>query len=314
MIRKKILVVGELNVDLILNEINGTPKVGEEIIAEKMNLVMGSSSAIFACNISILGCDVSFSGMVGKDFFGDFIVRELQIRNIDTTLIQYAPNKRTGLTVVLNYDQNRANVTHCGAMEELEINKIPLKDLGLFDHLHVSSYFLQKGIQPDLHTLFEDAKEKGLTTSLDIQWDPDNNWNFPYQRCLPFVDVFLPNESELCKLAREEDYKIAMEKIGALTPLLIVKRGLEGAVAYEKGKVTSSEPFLHNSFVDAIGAGDSFNAGFLYKYLNGYSLEDSLLFGNIAGSISTTEAGGTGAFENIQAFNKKVSDLFKIIL
>ena len=160
MIRKKILVVGELNVDLILNEINGTPKVGEEIIAEKMNLVMGSSSAIFACNISILGCDVSFSGMVGKDFFGDFIVRELQIRNIDTTLIQYAPNKRTGLTVVLNYDQNRANVTHCGAMEELEINKIPLKDLGLFDHLHVSSYFLQKGIQPDLHTLFEDAKEK----------------------------------------------------------------------------------------------------------------------------------------------------------
>ena len=74
---KNILVVGELNIDLILNNIKGFPALGQEILADEMNLVLGSSSAIFAANISALGIGVSFSGMVGKDTFGQFIIKEL---------------------------------------------------------------------------------------------------------------------------------------------------------------------------------------------------------------------------------------------
>ena len=77
---KKILVVGELNIDLILNQLQTFPRVGEEILADQMDMVMGSSSAIFACNIATLGCSVSFAGMVGNDLFGKFILDELGVR------------------------------------------------------------------------------------------------------------------------------------------------------------------------------------------------------------------------------------------
>ncbi|MEO6290084.1 MAG: carbohydrate kinase family protein, partial [Ginsengibacter sp.] len=62
--KKKILVVGELNIDIILDDINGIPVIGHEILADKMNITLGSSSAIFASNIATLGVDTSFCGIV----------------------------------------------------------------------------------------------------------------------------------------------------------------------------------------------------------------------------------------------------------
>jgi sugar/nucleoside kinase (ribokinase family) len=311
---KKILVAGELNIDLILNEIHGFPRIGEEITANKMNITLGSSSAIFACNIATLGVNTAFAGMIGDDSFGRFIIKELKNKDINTDLVIETTKHNTGVTVVLNYDQDRANVTHCGAMNFFSAASIPLNKLSQFDHLHFSSYFLQKAMQKDIAGLFRSAKEKGLSTSLDLQWDPGNKWDFPYKDCLPFVDLFLPNESEIILLAEETDLENAVNKIGEFANKIIVKRGIRGAVCYERGKFTSSDPFLHDCFVDAIGAGDSFNAGFVYKFLEGSSLEEALRFANLAGAINTTESGGTLAFSSLSAFKNKVKKIFNIIL
>jgi len=311
---KKILVAGELNIDIILNQIDGFPRIGEEILADKMNLSLGSSSAIFACNIATLGISTAFAGMVGDDSFGRFIIKELKKKEVNTDLITTTTEHNTGVTVVLNYEQDRANITHCGAMDFFNATYIPLNKLTQFNHLHFSSYFLQKAIQKDIVWLFKYAKEKGLSTSLDLQWDPDNKWNFPYKDCLPFVDLFLPNESEIILLSGETDIEKAIKKIGEFANKVIVKRGIKGAVCYERGKLTSSDPFLHDYFVDAIGAGDSFNAGFIFKFLNDCSLEETLRFANLAGAINTTESGGTLAFSSLSAFNNKVKKIFNIIL
>lgn len=311
---KNVLVVGELNIDVILNHIQGFPVIGEEIVADDMNITMGSSSAIFACNVSTLGVETSFCGMVGKDSFGKFILDELKRKQIDTTYILESTEHKTGVTIVLNYSQDRANVTYCGAINAFNINNIPFDKLRQFSHLHLSSYFLQKGLQPDIPGLFKSAKENGLTTSLDLQWDPDNKWQFPYKECLPFVDVFLPNESEILLLAGEDQLEKALEKIGEFAHKIIVKRGIEGAMCYEKGKTTNSKPFLHNHFKDAIGAGDSFNAGFISKYLKGYNLEESLQYANLAGAINTTSSGGVTAFGSLEQFNQKAKELFNIEL
>lgn len=311
---KNILVVGELNIDIILDDIKGFPVIGHEILAEKMNVSMGSSSAIFASNIATLGINTSFCGIVGKDSFGKFILDELKNKNVDTFYIAHSVEHKTGVTIVLNYSQDRANITHCGVMDVFNISYIPFAELSKFKHLHFSSYFLQKGIRADISNLFKTAKEKGLTTSLDIQWDPDNKWDFPYKDCLPFVDVFLPNESEIMFLSGESELNKALEKIGEFGHKVIVKRGTEGALAYEKGKFTHSKPFLHQHFIDAIGAGDSFNAGFIFKYLAGSSLEENLQFANLAGAINTTASGGTTAFDSFESFKRKAKELFNVLL
>jgi sugar/nucleoside kinase (ribokinase family) len=311
---KKILVVGELNVDIILNKIRGFPVIGHEILADQMSLTMGSSSAIFASNIAALGIDTSFCGMIGNDFFGQFILNELQRKRVNTTFVIQSNAVKTGVTIVLNYDDDRANLTYCGAMDEFNSNYVPFDLFSQFHHLHFSSYFLQKGMRPYITQLFRTAKDAGLTTSLDLQWDPADKWEFPYNDCLPFVDVFLPNEKELLSLAGEESLEIAQKKIGKYARLIVTKRGKEGSEAYVGGNVVYSSPFSHSDFADAIGAGDSFNAGFISEYVKGGTIEECLRLGNLAGAVNTTAVGGTSAFQSREAFEKKIKNLFNITL
>ncbi len=310
--QKDVLVIGELNVDLLLNKIKGFPVIGQEILADEMTFTLGSSSAIFAANLASLGVVTSFCGIVGKDVFGQFVLTELAKKGVDTQLISEVGEYKTGATIILNYEQDRANVTHCGAMEYFDLRHIPTDHFSQYRHLHLSSYFLQKGLQKDIVRLFQIAQEKGLSTSLDIQWDPDNEWNFPYQQCLPSVDFFLPNEAEILALTDTQQISDAFEILHECSNTIVVKRGVNGALAYHKGEYTEAEPYLHAQFVDAIGAGDSFNAGFISSYLQGKPLQDSLRLGNLAGAINTTAPGGTGAFSDRSSFASKARTIFNI--
>lgn len=310
--KKDVLVIGELNVDILLNKVKGFPVIGQEILADEMTFTLGSSSAIFAANLASLGINTFFCGIVGKDIFGQYILTELYNKKVDTSLVTQTLKYQTGVTMILNYDQDRANVTHCGAMEHFDLTKIPVEQFSQYKHLHLSSFFLQKGLQKDIVQLFKIAHEKGLSTSLDIQWDPDNEWAFPYQLCLPYVDFFLPNEAELLALTETGQLSDAFDALDGCSNTIVVKRGVNGALAYSKGTCTEAVPYLHSHFVDAIGAGDSFNAGFISSYLQGKSLHDSLMFGNLTGAINTTAPGGTGAFSDLSSFVTKARTIFNI--
>lgn len=302
---KKLLVVGELNVDLILNGIKGFPEVGSEITADQMNFTLGSSSAIMASNSAAMGTDTSFCGKIGQDQFGDFVIAELRNKKVDTRFITTTPKFKTGITAVMNYDQDRANVTYCGAMEALTINDIPWDTLRDFDHFHLSNFFLQKGIEKDITEIFRQAKEAGLSTSLDLQVDPDNQWDFDYKRTLPFVDIFLPNRSELFGLTKENNLHSAIAHIKPFINVLALKMGKEGSMLIHKDEKYTVAPFLNKSFKDAIGAGDSFNAGFIHEYLKKSSWEECLKNANLMGSLNTTCSGGTAAFTSVEEIEKR---------
>src|SRR5690554_6112237 len=295
---RKLLVLGELNIDLILNDIQGFPSIGTEITADEMNFTLGSSSAIMASNCASLGIHTSFCGMLGTDDFGRFIIQELQSRKVNTTLIQQASEAKTGITVVMNYEQNRANVTYCGAMDLLTPERIPWDRIEDYDHLHLSNFFLQKGIRNSVVEIFRRAKAAGLTTSLDMQWDPQEKWDFDYKTCLPLVDIFLPNEAELKALTAMDDIDQAIEHLRPYINILALKRGNKGGRVIQGDTVIDAPPFLNDHFADAIGAGDSFNAGFIEKYLQQASLGECLENANLIGSLSTTAPGGTGAFSS----------------
>lgn len=309
-----VIVVGELNVDLILDEIQGFPEVGKEIIANKMTLTLGSSSAIFASNISSLGAKTAFIGKIGNDDFGKVVIEGLQNGKVDVSLIKTDPQWGTGATVCLNVDEDRANVTYPGAMNHLSDKDINDEDIKKAHHLHFSSYFLQPGMWGNLGNLFKRAKDLGLTTSFDMQWDPAEKWDLDIPGVLPYVDVFLPNEKELMFLAGEDSVRKAIDKIKKYTNILAVKRGNEGSLVHHNDKLMELPAFLNKNVVDAIGAGDSFNAGFIVKYIGGNDLSVCQKFGNLAGAVNTTEAGGTGAFRNYEAFKKTAKEKFGVEL
>lgn len=300
MTKKKfdVIVVGELNVDLILNSIDSFPEMGKEKLAKSMNLTLGSSSAIFASNLSSLGAQVGFIGKIGNDAFGNLVKESLSAKKVNTDMLITSDKWNTGVTIVLNYTEDRAMVTYPGAMEHLTMNDISEEVISTAKHLHFSSYFLQPGIQKDITKLFKMTKEKGITTSLDIQWDPNEKWDFNYKEVLPFVDVFLPNEQEALLLTNEGILENAINKLAQCSKYVVVKLGSKGSIVAANGTSVFKKSFLNDKVVDAIGAGDSFNAGFIFKFINGCDIDECQTFGNLTGAINTTAAGGTTAFEN----------------
>lgn len=304
-----VLVVGELNIDLILNKIEAYPSIGKEIIAGEMNFTMGSSAAIFACNLSTLGSKVAFMGKVGEDNFSEIILVDLKKKGVDISQI-LKTRTNTGMSVILNYEEDRAIVTYPGAMEELKVSDVSDETLLIANHLHVSSLFLQKALKPDIVELFKRAKRIGLTTSLDPQWDPAELWDIDLPGLLPYVDIFLPNESELLNLTGRESIDKALEEIKTYGNLILIKKGKNGSVLSYDGNNVNCKPFFNNTVVDAIGAGDSFNAGFVFKYLQGAPPETCQMFGNLIGAISTTKSGGTTAFTDYEGTMKIAKEKF----
>lgn len=294
-----VLVVGELNVDLILDGMGSLPEMGKEILARSMTLALGSSSAIFASNLRCLGPRVTFLGKVGDDLFGSFVLERLRARRVDTSLVLTVPGLSTGATVALNHGEERAMITAAGAMEHLGIEDVTPEHLASARHLHFASAFLQPKITPHVATLFRRAKEAGMTTSFDPQWDPAEAWDLDLADILPGVDVFLPNEAELLHLTRRPDVPSALAALRPFAHVVAVKQGRRGATAQAGAETVASPAFLNTRVVDAIGAGDSFGAGFIARFLAGERLEGCLEFGNLMGAVCTTAAGGTGAFTNL---------------
>jgi sugar/nucleoside kinase (ribokinase family) len=164
-------------------------------------------------------------------------------------------------------------------------------------HLHVSSYFLHKGLRAQLIDIFRKAKEAGLTTSLDTNDDPDDRWSGDIQLLFKYVDILLPNEREARKLAQVEEVERAADILAQKVAVVVVKRGSQGAMVRAGKERHSGFPPVVD-LVDPVGAGDSFDAGFIHQFIRRAKVEDSLKFGNIAGALSVTRAGGTEAFRD----------------
>ena len=293
---KRILVVGELNVDMIVSGLDTFPVLGQEVVAGDLHTVLGSSSAICAAGLARLGAGVDFVGKVGIDYYGKFIAEELQRLGVGTKHIIHDDVVRTGITISLTYPEDRALVTYLGCIAHLQLADIKTSILTEYCHLHVGSYFLQTGLQSGLPDLFVVARRAGLTVSLDTGWDPSQRWgNGELLALLEKIDLFFPNEREACAIAHVDDAKQAMHELGKRAGLVAVKRGSEGAMAIKGGQIVHSPGFRIN-VVDATGAGDSFDAGFIFAYiLQRQSLAEALHFANACGALCATGYGGTAA-------------------
>ncbi len=288
-----ILVAGEINPDLILSA-NVTPGFGQvEKLVDTANLTIGSSSAIFACGAARLMLKVAFIGVCGEDVFGKFMLDEMSKRGVDVSNVIVRKDGQTGLSVILNNQSDRAILTHSGLIADLRASDITDSLLRQSRHLHVASYFLQKKLQPDLPALFQRAHSLGLTTSLDTNYDPSEKW-LGFDELLSTTDIFLPNKTEALSITKANDVEFASRQLASKSKLVAIKLGADGALACIGNEITESKSISVN-IVDTVGAGDSFDAGFMFGYLNNWKLEKSLTLACVCGAMSTQKAGGTEA-------------------
>ena len=260
-----LLVIGEINPDLILQGQDVTPAFGQaEKLVENAALTIGSSSVIFGCGAAQLGLKVIFVGIVGDDVFGHYMLNEMQKRGIDTTHCIISKKETTGFSVILSQPNDRAILTHAGSIASLRYGDIDQHLFKHVRHLHLGSFFMLSQLQKDVATLFSKAKAAGLSTSIDTNWDPAETWDSGLSEVLKYTDVFLPNEAELLNISKQKTLNEALTNLNDI-PIVAVKLGSKGGLAQQHNQTVTAPP-LSVRVVDTTGAGDTFDAGFLYGY------------------------------------------------
>jgi sugar/nucleoside kinase (ribokinase family) len=296
--RFDVTIAGELNLDLILYGLPAELPPERELLAQHMMLTLGSSSAIVAHNLAALGCHVGFASRIGDDPLGQIALDRLAQSGVDVSQVRRIPgNTKTGATVILQGALERRILTYPGTIFDLTLDDLDFEFLTDSGHFHLSSYYLQRGLRPFVGELFRRLKASGLTISLDTNDDPDDQWDGGLNDVLRYVDVFFPNLREAKRLVSTEDVDLAVAELAKRVPLLVVKLGAKGAMA-RRGDEVFESPAAPVNFVDPVGAGDSFDAGFLSQFVKGKDLPTCLRWGNLAGAFSTTMSGGTEAFRD----------------
>ena len=290
-----ITIAGEINLDLILYGLPAEMAVERELLASDFRATLGSSSAILAHNAASLGARVAFTTMVGPDDLGRIALERLQSSGVDISHTIRRSNLSTGVTLLLPHGADRHIFTYPGTISEL--TTADLDFLTQARHFHLSSLYLQKGLHAGLPDLLHRLKRAGLTISLDTNDDPADKWGSPLKEILPLIDLLLPSESEILRMTACSDLNAAIAVLAAQVPTIIVKRGSNGVSVQSEGRRTDVPP-IPITPVDTIGAGDSFDAGFLYAYLMGKDAVTAARAGNITGALSTQAPGGTEAFRN----------------
>jgi len=297
--RFDVTIAGELNLDLILYGLPEALPPERELLASKMMLTLGSSSAIVAHNMAVLGCRVGFSSCIGSDSFGDVAATRLRDAGVDvSTVRRLADGACTGLTVILPRPTWRNILTYPGTIFALKPEHLDMDYLASSGHFHLSSYFLQRGLLTHIPQLFRELKTAGLTLSLDTNDDPDDLWQSGLRDVLPLVDILFPNEREAMKISGCSTLESAIRWLTERVPLVVVKLGAQGAVACRSRERFHSPAIALDAVVDPVGAGDSFVAGFLSQYVRGAALEECLRIGNLSGALSVSRPGGTEAFRD----------------
>jgi sugar/nucleoside kinase (ribokinase family) len=298
--RFDVSIVGEINLDLILYGLAESIPVEREILATNFQMTLGGSSSIVAHNLATLGAKVSFSTRVGNDELGRIALDRLAESGADLSRVVYAKDSTsTGVTVLLHHGDRRRILTYPGTMSGMTRADLDFDYLASARHFHLSSLFLQRALAPDLPALFRDLKRAGLTISLDTNDDPDDLWGGVLDELLDHIDLLLPNEDEVCRIARYDNVEEALKALSHRVPCIAAKCGSSGALVQIGDKLSRIAPITVDP-IDTIGAGDSFDAGFLYAYLRGLDPVECAAAGNVTGALSTLRTGGTEAFRDTQ--------------
>ena len=288
-----ILIAGELNVDVFMSGLRQAPEFGREILADGYQELAGSSTGNTICTAASLGLKTAVFGRLGRDRFGETMLKALQRYGVETGFLDISDTYQTGVTVSMSNDRDRAMVTYFGdTINAFEAGEIPV-EAAKPRHVHMPSFYLNPRVQPGLAGVYAKAHEMGITTSLDAGWDESGRWHDHLDEVLRHTDFFFPNESETEAITGESDPVKGAIALAAMGCNVVVKCGGDGSYYCAKNSTDVQHfPGYPTRLVETTGAGDSFDAGFLYAYLNGRDIPDCMRMGNAVGALSVQRNGG----------------------
>jgi sugar/nucleoside kinase (ribokinase family) len=295
----KVFSVGNTCLDLLMRHTDRLPRWGGEQVFEDSEQRVGGQGANFAVASARLGSPTRLVSSVGDDDLGKRLKSELEsVENLDCSFLRFE-KASTGFSVAgVRTGGERFFLTYLGhqSMFSLKGAGRAIGNMGQGDLIHLSGFFLMPRAMQTLRRFLDSIRDKGATISFDPGWAPgglsadkaDSFWEI-----MELVDWFCPNEDELKALTSEDSIGRAARVAGrAVRGGIVVKRGARGCAIFEGGHRPVEIPSFKVDVVDAVGAGDAFDAGFLFGIGSGYSHAASGKLGNAAAALVVSRKGG----------------------
>lgn len=299
-----VYVYGDVNIDLVIPGVEKFPEPGQEDEVPVMETFVGGGAALFTLGVGKLGLHPVFQGEVGDDCYGELIRKQFRESHVDDTLLATSTEQKTGISISFTNEKDRSFLTYRGTNEKISISQVNVEMVKEASHIHVTGYAGSINHEEYLNLLKRIKEETEATVSFDVGWDSTGEWKPEIRELFPYIDVLFMNETEAEHYGRTDDAVAAAEEFAKTAGMAVIKRGKSGSIAVRDQKLYQAPSYTVTA-VDTTGAGDSFNAGFVYGFLRGKTMEECLQCGNACGALSVTALGGNTGFpteERLQEF------------
>jgi len=291
---RTLTIFGEFFIDLVFYDLADVPKMGEEVRTRRFAELPGGGLATTALVAAGLGIPTAAITRVGYDARLSSAWLKLAKSNVRVQACEFSSRFATARTVCAAYDRDRMMITYDPINEKLEElldRSMARRLLRNSKHVHFACAL---GPPRKWIPLVRRLRSEGCTLSADIGWNPRMHKSPDLSRLLGELDFTFPNEVEALAMTGQKTVERALRKLAEWVRVPVIKLGAAGSVASQNGRVVR-ERSISVHCIDATGAGDAFNGGFLHGYLAEWPLQDCLRAGNICGALATTAAGGSSA-------------------
>lgn len=293
----RVATVGLLVAD-VMAPISGMPRRGELVRVPSITMHNGGNAMTAAINLHTLGVDTELIGKVGKDAFGEFLLKRLSDYGVSAKGVKLDPEAQTSVSLVLLDGGERSFLHTVGANATLSFEDIDFSVIESADAVFLTGAFLMDSLDGEgTKRLFKKCKELGKTTFLDVCFDAKDRWGELIYPALPYVDYFMPSIDEAKRIAGFDGTpdEIAEEFSRHGGHNTVIKLGSRGSYlrleGEEAGRIYPSER-VENP-IDTTGAGDSFCSGFIAAFARGFEPSECMRYANLAGSLCVQEMGAT---------------------
>jgi sugar/nucleoside kinase (ribokinase family) len=282
-----VFVVGDYCLDLIFTGMPSQPQLGKQVIAKRFNMTPGGGTCNSVIAMHRLGLKVAWAVDFGSDSFSQFILDYLRKEGIDPSFFVHSKKLMRKITISLSYPDDRSFIAYYDP-DPLII--AGLKKIGKVNAKVIYIPAVYYGIGLDIGQMISSKKQmKLIMDGNDSEGISLKNYRF--RRAISMLNVFFLNASEAVGLTGESDLEGALNILGKLCPMVVIKAGAKGAYGCKNGEIFYEKGIKVNA-LDTTGAGDCFNAGFIKAWLSGKSMQECLRWGNIVGGLSTLGLGG----------------------
>lgn len=302
-----IYVYGDVNIDIVIPGVEKFPEPGQEDEVSVMETFVGGGAALFTLGVGKLGLHPVFQGEVGDDCYGELIRKKFRESNVDDSLLATSTTHKTGISLSFTNEKDRSFLTYRGTNEKICIEAVDVEQVKQASHIHVTGYAGSVNHDSYLKLLKRVKEETEATVSFDVGWDSTGEWKPEIRELFPYIDVLFMNETEAVHYGRKESALEAAREFAKHSRLVVIKMGKQGSIAVKGGELYQASPYKVEA-IDTTGAGDSFNAGFVYGFLRGKTVEECLKCGNGCGALSVTALGGNTGFPDEEKLREFIGE------